>query len=147
MVTRSQIAQAARALIGTPFAHQGRIPGIGIDCVGIPLLVGEMFHLSDITGAVIRGADHNRYTAQPHSDVVFDVCTKRLIPVQEVKVGCVLALNCMTVACHAAIVTAPLGFLHFVHANQHLGKVVETPLDAKWRRRIKGIFEFPGTTD
>lgn len=32
---RSQIILAARQCIGTPFRHQGRWPGRGLDCVGL----------------------------------------------------------------------------------------------------------------
>lgn len=32
---RPDIATAALSLIGTPFRHQGRAPGAGLDCVGV----------------------------------------------------------------------------------------------------------------
>jgi len=32
---RPDIANAAIELIGTPFRHQGRSPGVGVDCVGV----------------------------------------------------------------------------------------------------------------
>jgi cell wall-associated NlpC family hydrolase len=31
------IADAARTFVGTPFVHQGRQPGIGLDCAGVVL--------------------------------------------------------------------------------------------------------------
>ena len=32
---RPDIAAAAESFIGTPFRHQGRRPGVGLDCVGV----------------------------------------------------------------------------------------------------------------
>ena len=31
----SALVEAARAYIGTPFHHQGRVRGVGVDCVGL----------------------------------------------------------------------------------------------------------------
>jgi cell wall-associated NlpC family hydrolase len=31
------IADAARTFVGTPFVHQGRQPGVGLDCAGVVL--------------------------------------------------------------------------------------------------------------
>ena len=34
-MTSRAIAQHARTMAGTPFMHQGRVPGTGLDCAGI----------------------------------------------------------------------------------------------------------------
>ncbi len=35
MATAQDFADAAYALVGTPWHHQGRVPGVGIDCAGV----------------------------------------------------------------------------------------------------------------
>ena len=35
-VRKGDIVWAARSYIGTPFHHQGRLPGVGLDCMGVP---------------------------------------------------------------------------------------------------------------
>lgn len=35
MITPEQIIQQARTYLGTPFVHQGRVPNVGLDCVGV----------------------------------------------------------------------------------------------------------------
>lgn len=35
---RAQFIAAARALVGTPYQHRGRLPGIALDCVGVVVL-------------------------------------------------------------------------------------------------------------
>lgn len=32
---RADVVEAARRLLGTPFGHQGRIPGVSLDCAGV----------------------------------------------------------------------------------------------------------------
>jgi cell wall-associated NlpC family hydrolase len=53
-VTRAQVATAARGLIDTPFHHQGRLPGVGVDCAGVVIVVMRQLELSapdfDVTG-------------------------------------------------------------------------------------------------
>lgn len=46
-VTREDIAREARKLKGTPWHHQGRVPGVGIDCVGTILLPPRALGLTD----------------------------------------------------------------------------------------------------
>jgi cell wall-associated NlpC family hydrolase len=40
-MTAAEIIAAARACLGTPFRHQGRLPGIGLDCAGVALHVAQ----------------------------------------------------------------------------------------------------------
>lgn len=35
MVSRKEVVEAAKTLIGTPWSHIGRAPGVAIDCVGV----------------------------------------------------------------------------------------------------------------
>jgi hypothetical protein len=54
MTTRAQVATQARAWIGTPFAHQHRARGVGVDCVGLVIGVARELGLVpscfDVTG-------------------------------------------------------------------------------------------------
>lgn len=36
MILKANIVAAARRYVGTPFHHQARVPGIGLDCMGVP---------------------------------------------------------------------------------------------------------------
>lgn len=150
MPRRCEIAQAARNFISTPFVHQGRKIGVGIDCAGLPLCVAESYSLLDKEGKPIRASDNNSYGPQPHSDIVLEECKRRFVEIPEVREGCVLALDCMAVACHSAIVVKyPDGGFGMVHADSRpgTGRVVEIPLNDKWRKRIRGIFDYVGIED
>lgn len=41
------VVRAARDCLGTPFVHQGRIPGVGLDCVG---LLAHAFGVAGLPG-------------------------------------------------------------------------------------------------
>jgi cell wall-associated NlpC family hydrolase len=45
MATRTDIVAFARGCIGTPFLHRGRLPGVGIDCLGIVICAARAFGL------------------------------------------------------------------------------------------------------
>ncbi|MBK7357570.1 NlpC/P60 family protein [Propionivibrio sp.] len=47
-MTADDIINAARACLGTPFRHQGRIPGVALDCAGLVVAVAKAI-----------GADYN----------------------------------------------------------------------------------------
>lgn len=47
---RAAIIAVSRTWIGTPFVHQGRVKGLGCDCVGIPLCVAEELGANDKDG-------------------------------------------------------------------------------------------------
>ena len=38
-MTSADIIAIARACLGTPFRHQGRIPGVALDCAGLVVAV------------------------------------------------------------------------------------------------------------
>ena len=41
MVTKAEIVAKAREYVGTPFHHQARMKGVGVDCVGLLFGVGR----------------------------------------------------------------------------------------------------------
>jgi hypothetical protein len=134
----------------TPHRHEGRVKGIGIDCVGLPLCVAEQLGLRDRDGRPILGSDYRGYPAQPTDEFVHHECQRRLVekPLEAMKHGDILTIRWPTLACHSAIVTTVSGHLALLHAysSPSVGKVVEHILDMKWKRRIAGVFEIPGVT-
>lgn len=137
MTTRKQIVEAARRYLGTPFQHQGRLQGIALDCVGLPICIGRDLGLSV--------PDYHNYSPEPADDTVLQECKKNLreVSLEEMKPGDILCMR-VPVPCHTAIVTELLGQTGIIHAYSGIGKVVEHNLNLQWRRRIAGVFQFPG---
>ena len=157
MITKAQVQAKAREFIGTPFKDQHRVKGKngGVDCVGVVLLAAEELGISYKDTAEMRGSDYLNYRAGGGGiDAnVLEECQKRLIekPVKNMAAGDVIVMRVPTIPCHCAILTERNGVLYMVHAYNGSGAkknfVVENILDAQWRRRICGVFSYPGVED
>jgi cell wall-associated NlpC family hydrolase len=136
MPTRADILRYARSLIGTPFHHQGRLPKVGLDCVGLLAAV------YDLIGA--NYDDYTNYSPSPDGrtfEAEFDKALDRIKP-EEVGVGDVLTFWWRTRGKmqHCAILT-DVGMIH-TWATVH--KVVEHHFDERWKTRIMGCYRFKG---
>jgi hypothetical protein len=117
-----------------------------MDCVGLVLCVGHDLGLVDVHGVPFLRTDYLNYGPQPVDRFVHDECARRLSVSPAIRGGCVLTLRNPSVPCHMAIVSNLCGGLGIIHAHVSIGRLVEHILDAKWLRRIEGIFQFPGIT-
>lgn len=75
------IAKIAKSYVGTPFRHQGRLPGVGLDCVGVPICA-----MREI-GIEVDEPDH--YSMDPDSSVLIG-CIREVadeIPASDIEPG------------------------------------------------------------
>lgn len=130
-----ELVAAARACIGTPFRHQGRLPGVGLDCAGLGIVVAKS------VGIEIK--DFKGYPRTP-----FDGMLKKMfdeqdsltqIDVNDIEPGDVLLLRITAAPQHVAIY---VGGGYMVHAYQTIGKVAEQRIDADWRKKIVAAYRF-----
>lgn len=130
-----EIIAAARACIGTPFRHQGRLPGVGLDCAGLGIVAAKA------VGITIK--DFTGYPAHP-----FDGMLKKMFDAQEnlqqigihdAAPGDVLLMRIHAAPQHVAILSYD-GYM--IHAYQNIGKVAEHKLDEIWRRKIVAAYRF-----
>ena len=142
MVTRQQFVVEARKWLGTPFMHQGRTRGRGVDCVGLVLSVMHDLHLNRWWA----DAECSVYPRFPVGRRVHEMCQERLTekPIAQRQPGDVLTLRNPVAPCHMAIVTDK-GILH-AYGAQTIHKVVEHALSDKWLKRVEGCFAIPGLT-
>lgn len=146
MPTKEQIVGKAREYVGTPFRHQGRIKGLGLDCVGLPLCVGEDLGLKDKDGKPFLKTDNANYSDQPQDQFVHQEAVRRMIaiPSSELRDGDMVTLKVPSIPCHVAIISTVCGVRGMIHAYAPSKKCVEHVMDKKWERRIEGCFRFPG---
>lgn len=142
MVARSDIVAEARRWLGTPYHHQASRIGVGADCLGL---------VRGVWRALI-GPEPERppaYTpgwndAAAKGDPLLAAALRHFVAVDaaEARAGDVMLfrLKPQLPAKHAGILTES-GTL--VHAYEGSG-VVETTLSPWWRRRLAGVFAFPG---
>jgi len=125
-------------MIGTRWRHQGRVPGQGLDCVGLVVCVGQQLGLLTF--------DTLAYQRRAAADgfIVYFREYGREIPIERVHPGCVLAFREDKYPCHSGIVAEGPHGLTIVHAYALRRKVVEERLTKEWINRIVGAFEYKG---
>lgn len=75
MTTRALVVAAARSLLSTPYHTHARLPGVGVDCLGVPILAARISGLKpddfDIQGysmtpdgSLLRGCDQHMQRIQ-----------------------------------------------------------------------------------
>ncbi len=137
---RVEIVNAARAWIGTPYRHQAATLGAGCDCLGLVRGVWRQLYGEDPPVMPNYRAD---WRDGRHAGDLLSAADRYLVrSAAGPMAGQVLLfrLGRSSLPRHCAIAVAAD---RFVHAQEGLG-VVEANLSDGWRRRIAGIYDFPG---
>lgn len=143
-MTRDQIVSAARLLIGTPYLHQGRVPGPqgGTDCIGVPVMVAWMRKIKPLSWNVTgyrRIPDGHSLMARLRAEMGDEVGQ------EDMQAGDLAVFDWGRYPHHVGIVGAyHLGGLSLIHADNVSGKVVEQRLVVAPPIRFVAAFQFPG---
>jgi cell wall-associated NlpC family hydrolase len=127
----------ARSCIGTPYHHQGRLPGVGLDCVGLVLVAAKK------AGAVDPSFDVAGYARLPDGHSLMRHLRERLREVgqKEMKPGDVVCVAFAKQPQHVGVVgDYRHGGLSLIHADGSRGKVIETRLMFTERMRFVAAF-------
>lgn len=78
----------ARSYMGTPFVHQGRTPGVALDCAGLVICVGKEL------GCLPADFDMSDYDQEPDKTSIVDACDLHLIriPREQAQPGDVIVI-------------------------------------------------------
>lgn len=136
LVDRPSIVSAARAYLDTPYLHQGRMKGCGVDCAGLLMCVAYDLKIRDV-----RVSDYGR---QPDSARARSIIEQHMERVRfaDIAPGDVLSFAIANDVQHYGILTE-INPHRFIHAYQTVGKVVEQSLVGPWVRRLRGCYRFP----
>lgn len=124
----------ARACVGTRFRHQGRYPGIALDCAGL------VVHVARTLGLDYRDvAAYERRPSGGRLEAALDAqpCLERADG--EPQPGDVLLLRFEEDPQHLAIYA---GDDMVIHAYAAVRRVAEHRLDADWRARIVRVYRW-----
>jgi cell wall-associated NlpC family hydrolase len=136
-----EIVAIARATIGTPYRHQGRIDGLALDCAGVPVHVAKQLGIP-----LTAYTRYGRLPVPAEMRAALDAHLQR-VPREAMQIGDVAWLRFDAEPQHLAIVADyPLGGFSIIHADngRGLARVVEHRLDASWARRIVAVWRYPG---
>lgn len=137
----TEVVAAARETLGTPYAHQGRVNGLALDCAGVPVYVAKKFG--------VPLTDYTRYGRLPvpaEMRAALDAHLTR-VPVADLRVGDVAWIRFTGEPQHLALVGDHVfGGLSLIHAynGNGPGRVVEHVLNDAWRSRIVAAWRYPG---
>lgn len=134
MVTGVDVYLKARELVDTPYLHQGRKLGIGIDCIGVPIWVASALELGDF-----NKADYPRSPDGSMLELIDSVCSPEVI-----QAGILLVFEIRGVAQHCGIVSIYQNGYGLIHAWDIAGKVCEHRLTKDWIKKVVGCYGLPG---
>lgn len=141
MVTRSEVVAAARSLLATPYHSHARLPGVGIDCVGVPIWV------SKATGLKPADFDIGGYSMQPDGSLL-PQCDAQMerVPEAEMQPGDMVVCRWGIEPHHVGIVGDwRHGGLSIIHAeNYRHKKVIEHRLWFGGAMQFVRAYGFPG---
>ncbi len=133
-----RVVAIARQYIDTPYHHQARVPGRGMDCVGLLVCVAREL------GVIAQNADYTGYARNAKDDEllrILDAHLERLPAPGLAGIGDVLVFQIGKWPHHVAIKTGPDTL---IHSYAGIGRVVETQISSNWDRRIIAAHRIPG---
>ena len=130
---RQQIVRSARQRIGTPFKHQGRKSGVGLDCIGLVVDVFKEFNPE------IINHDTTNYSRVPNNNKLKETLDFLLHPVDlyEANAGDIILFAYSKEPQHVGILTEN----SVIHAYASVGRVIETSI-LKYDVRIVATYSF-----
>lgn len=127
------VTAAAMTALGTPFRHQGRVSGLGMDCAGLYVHVCQQLGLPHQDA---QGYPRNPYDGQLEAQLDAQPCLHR-IPLDEMAEGDLLCLRISRAPQHIALHAGEIdGHPYIIHASEEHGGVVHHRLDSLWHARV-----------
>ena len=134
---RARIVLAAKECIGTPWHHQQRQLGVGMDCVGL------LTHCAQAINVEVH--DQHRYSLRENGTQLLDAIVRHGMMQTfngSLELGDLLVFKISGVPHHVGIVTA-LDPILFVHVSSHgQKKCVETELSDHWMLNLHSKWRF-----
>lgn len=128
-MTRDEYVAEVLAHIGTPYHHQGRLKGVGVDCIGLFVSAANICgHEMSAPNDYLMVPDRGKLL-QHLGDVAYPINMTEILP------GDLLVFRIYSQPQHVGVVVS-LNPLEMVHTYMTVGKVVRVPVDSTWESRI-----------
>ena len=141
MATQTDFINALRSQLGVRWQHQGRLPGVALDCAGLVVVAARM--------AGLEVADITTYDRRPDTGVlqgqIHATGLEHAGKYDPHQVGDLLVISYDNNPQHLAVITEievgapPL----IIHGSAKERKVVEHYLSDDWRGRVVQVWRFP----
>ena len=135
-----KVVEIAREYIGTPYIHQARVKGHGIDCAGLLICVAKEL------GVCPADYDSNEYAwltdgAQLISELE-KWCSR--IANGQLEPGDIAVFDVIGSPQHAAFIGDHPTGLSMIHAYPVAGEVIEHRFDERWKGRLLSRWRLNG---
>lgn len=126
------LIEAARGYVRTRFHHGGRLPGVGLDCIGVIVCAAQ--------AAGLQPRDVAAYPLRPNGQLPRELAAQ-LRRVDTPLPGDVLLMRWGedTEPHHVALYTGPT----LIHAYATVRRCVEQPMVQAWWDCVVGVYRFP----
>lgn len=126
------ISAAALALVGTPFHAQGRLPGVGLDCIGVIVCAARA------CGLALE--DRTAYPMQPDGTLMPEAARQLTRVSGDPDEGDILVMSFGGEPHHVALL---VDGGRIVHAYNHVRKCVVQDYTDYWRGKVRAVYRFP----
>ena len=132
MTTGTELVEEARTWIGTPFKHQGRVKGVGVDCYGLIIEVSRHFGLTTFKSG--------GYGRRPKPSLMWAALREHMVevPISDLTTGSILFMAFKKQPMHLAFYDNG----KIIHSFSVAGRVVTHRLSEDWKSMIHGVFHF-----
>lgn len=127
--TPGDLIAVARSYTKTPFHHGGRLPGVGLDCIGVIVCAASACGLLH--------CDVAAYPLRPNGQLR-ESLDAQLVAVPDALPGDVLLMSFSEEPHHVALFTGET----IIHAYITVRKCVEQPMVELWEKRVRGVYRF-----
>lgn len=144
-MNRGDVVTEARTWIGTPFHHQGRKKGVGVDCGGLVGAVAMDVGLLPSNFWRCAFAPFAGYARTPANEALRGICERFMDSTTDPQPGDILLMRFASEPQHLAIVAPYLhGGLSIIHAYSRADRVIEHRYADVWIARTVAAYSFRG---
>lgn len=142
--TRADIVAAARGWIGTPFHHQARLLGVGVDCIQHVIAVAEQL------GSVPQGFNIEPYARLPHAGRLMALAREHMVELPAdhgLQIGNIVVVAIEREPQHFGVIgDYRHGGLSMIHAaaNARPPRVIEHRYMPSTAMKFVAAFDLPG---
>ena len=138
----NDIISAARKWVGTPFKHQGRVMGVGCDCLGLLMGIAKECALTTLKGQPIVDLDQTAYHRVADGALLELSLDTNLSRAQELTLSDLALLEFDSNPQHLGIISDnSYRSFNIIHADMRRGMVVEHSLSNEYQSKIKKIYK------
>ncbi len=133
-ISKEMVVAEARSWLGTPFHHQGRLKGIGGDCIGLVIGVANALNISDY--------NITNYSRLPNGDLLKGLLELHLdkVAIADRQIGDIGLFKFEREPQHVGVFSD----IGIIHNYQQVKQCVEHGFDSVWQQRLLAVFRFKG---